>query len=70
MSNVTVCSSVYVVDPYWCLFLKVMLKSGKYDSVYGIFEKMKRIGEALKAVTYKGVTIVPSATYILVSFFY
>lgn len=68
----TVRSSVNVVNPncYWCFFLKVMLKAGKYDSVYGIFEKMKRIGEALKAVTYKGVTNVPSVTYFLVSRIY
>ncbi|KAG6398188.1 hypothetical protein SASPL_139643 [Salvia splendens] len=35
------------------LAMEVMLKSGKYDLVHGIFEKMKRKGESLKALTYK-----------------
>ncbi|KAL0350488.1 UNVERIFIED_CONTAM: Pentatricopeptide repeat-containing protein, chloroplastic [Sesamum radiatum] len=36
------------------LAMEVMLKSGKYDLVHDFFGKMKRNGEALKAVTYKG----------------
>ncbi|XP_011099383.1 pentatricopeptide repeat-containing protein At5g67570, chloroplastic isoform X1 [Sesamum indicum] len=35
------------------LAMEVMLKSGKYDLVHDFFWKMKRNGEALKAVTYK-----------------
>lgn len=37
--------------------LKVMLQSGKYDLVHEFFEKMKRSGVALKALTYKGTII-------------
>lgn len=50
----------FVADPYRWFFLKVMLKAGKYDLVHGIFEKMKRSGDALKALTYKGSIIAPS----------
>lgn len=31
-----------------------MLQSGKYELVYEYFGKMKRSGEAIKALTYKG----------------
>lgn len=31
-----------------------MLQSGKYDLVHELFRKMKKSGEAPKALTYKG----------------
>jgi hypothetical protein len=34
---------------------KVMLLSGKYKSVHEYFRKMKKSGESLKALTYKGI---------------
>lgn len=33
---------------------KVMLQSGKYDLVHKYFDKMRKMGEATKALTYKG----------------
>ncbi|KAL5755095.1 hypothetical protein ACOSP7_023315 [Xanthoceras sorbifolium] len=35
------------------LAMEVMLQSGKYDLVHKFFSKMKRSGEALRALTYK-----------------
>nr|GMC62709.1 pentatricopeptide repeat-containing protein At5g67570, chloroplastic [Ipomoea batatas] len=35
------------------LAMEVMLQSGKYDLVHEFFEKMKRSGNAVKAITYK-----------------
>ncbi|KAK4346672.1 hypothetical protein RND71_033011 [Anisodus tanguticus] len=39
--------------PSYGLAMEVMLQSGKYDLVHEFFGKMKRSGEALKALSYK-----------------
>lgn len=39
-------------------YCKVMLQSGKYDLVHELFRKMKKSGEAPKALNYKGILFV------------
>lgn len=52
-------------EPYICFLVKVMQKSGKYDVVHELFQKMKRSGEAVKALTYKGITTSPIVDMLL-----
>ncbi|XP_021908248.1 pentatricopeptide repeat-containing protein At5g67570, chloroplastic, partial [Carica papaya] len=42
-----------VLEPDCVVYNAVMLESGKYDLVHEFFRKMKRAGEAPKALTYK-----------------